>query len=333
MIPLSRNFNGIACAPVRSLAPLLLIVASHALADDDVVSIAASTKGTLFDQAGTAIAKVATNHGGLRSTLRNYTSANVFIPAIARGQVDFGVANQYEVMLALTGENYFSGRQHTNLRAIAVLFPLRIATYVQNDSDVRRIADLKGRRMPDGYVANKIILPLIDATLASEGLTRDDVIALNVPGVAAGADAFISGRTEGFLMALRAPKVREANARHGIRALPIDNTPESLAAIRKHMPVAYLALEEPAPGNPGIVEPTWVIAYDTLLIAGSETGEDTAYRMARSLFQNREQLLAASPAFRLFSTGEMAKDLTPVKYHPGAIRFYREQGLWPADAR
>ncbi|NIV18542.1 MAG: hypothetical protein GWN47_09105, partial [Woeseiaceae bacterium] len=82
---------------MKRLIPLLLLITGYALADTEVVSIAASTKGTLFDQAGTAVAKVATNHGDLRSTLRNYTSANVFIPAIARAQVDFGVANQYEV--------------------------------------------------------------------------------------------------------------------------------------------------------------------------------------------------------------------------------------------
>ena len=311
------------------LIPILLLLAAHATAASEVVSVAASTKGTLFDQAGTAVAKVATNKGELRSTVRNYTSANVFMPAIARGQVDFGVANQYEVMLAMSGQSHFAGRQQPELRAVAVLFPLRIATFVRLDSPVRRIADLKGHPMPDGFVANKIILPLIDATLAAEGLTRKDLIALNVPGLVGGADAFISGRTEGFLMALRAPKVREANARHGIRALPLENTRATLAAIRQHMPVAYFALEEPGPANPGIIEPTWVIAYDTLLFASTETSEENVYRMTRALFGNRESLIAASPAFRLFSRDAMAKDLGVVEYHPGAIRFYREQGLWP----
>jgi len=313
--------------------PLLTLLSLTGLAlganASEVVSVAASTKGTLFDQAGTAVAKVATNNGDLRSTVRNYTSANVFMPAVARGQVDFGVANQYEVMLAMTGQSHFTGRKQPNLRAVAVLFPLRIATFVKLDSPVQRIADLKGHRMPDGYVANKIILPLIDATFAAEGLTRDDVVALNVPGLVSGADAFISGRTEGFLMALRAPKVREANARHGIRALPLENTPATLAAIRQHMPVAYFALEEPGSANPGIIKPTWVISYDTLLFASTETSEDSVYRMTRALFDNRENLIAASPAFRLFSSDAMAKDLGVVEYHPGAIRFYREQGLWP----
>jgi len=314
---------------MKKMILILLLLSSDFAAADEVVSVAASTKGTLFDQIGTAVAKIATNNGELRSTLRNYTSANVFIPAVARGQVDFGVANQYEVMLATTGRSYFAGREQPGLRAVAVLFPLRIAAYVKLDSPVQRIADLKGRRMPDGYVANKIILPLIDAMLAAEGLTRADLVALNVPGLVGGADAFISGRTEGFLMALRAPKVREANARHGIRALPLDNTPETLAAIRQHMPVAYFALEEPGPANPGIVEPTWVIAYDTLLFASLETDDETVYRMTRALFDHKEYLVAASPAFRLFSRDAMAKDLGAVEYHPGAIRFYSEQGLWP----
>jgi hypothetical protein len=64
--------------------------------------------------------------------------------------VDFGVANQYEVMLAMIGQSHFAGREQPNLRAVAFLFPLRIATFVRLDSPVQRIADLKGHRMPDG---------------------------------------------------------------------------------------------------------------------------------------------------------------------------------------
>ena len=313
----------------KKINVLLLLLLPVPAGAGEVVSVAASTKGTLFDQAGAAIAKVATNHGNLATTLRNYASPNVYIPAVARGQADFGVANRFEMMLAVTGQNHFAGRQHANLRAVAVLFPLQIAIFVSQDSTVQRIADLKGRRMPDGYVANKIILPLIDASLAADGLTRSDLDSLNVPGTAAGADAFMSGRTEGFLMALHAPKVREAHARRGIRALPIENTPANLAAIRQHMPVAYLALEEPRPSNPGILESTWIITYDTLLFASTDTDDEAVYRLVRTLFENKKQLVDASPAFQRFGRDAMAKDLGILEYHPGAVRFYAEQGLWP----
>jgi TRAP transporter TAXI family solute receptor len=308
---------------------LLMFVPGHASDAREVISVAASTKGTLFDQAGTAVAKVATNHGGLRTTLRNYTSASVFVPAIANGDVDFGVANQYEITLALEGEGYFAGRRQANLRAVAVLFPLQTAMFVKQDAPYQRIADLRGRRLPDGYVANKIAIPLLDALLASDGLTRNDVVSFNVPGLVAGVDAFIAGRTDAFILALRAPKVREADARHDVRVLPIENTPANLAAIRRHMPVAYLALESPGPGSVGLDGPTWVMTYDTLLFASAETSAETVYQMTRALYANKQRLVEASPAFRGFHQEAMAKDLGNLEYHSGAIRFYKEQGLWP----
>jgi len=311
---------------------VFLFVLSLSAGASEIASVAASVKGTLFDQAATAVAKVATNDAGLRTTLRNYTSPNVFIPGIARGQIDFGVANQYEITLALTGQRYFSGRQQPNLRAVSVIFPLQIAIFVKQDSAIKRIADLAGHRMPDGFVAVKIMVPLLDAVLASDGLTRDDVRSLNVPGIVSSVDAFISGRTDGFLMAIRAPKVREAHARHGIRALPIDDTAEALDAIRQHMPVAYLSLEKPGPASPGVVEPTWVMTYDTLLVASTETSDELVYQMTRALHDNKQSLINASPAFRSFRRETMAKDLGVLEYHQGAIRFYEEQGLWPPSS-
>ena len=130
-------------------------------------------------------------------------------------------------------------------------------------------------------------------------------------------------------MALGAPKAREANARHGIRALAINNTKEALAAMREHMPVAYLSLKKPGPASPGIREPTWVMSYDTVLFASTETSDETVFQMTRALHENKQALIDTSPAFRAFTREAMAKDLGLLEYHPAAIRFYKEQGLWP----
>jgi hypothetical protein len=53
--------------------------------------------------------------------------------------------------------------------------------------------------------------------------------------------------------------------------------------------------------------------------------------MTRALYKNKQALINASPAFRAFTHEAMAKDLGLLEYHPGAIRFYEEQGLWPAS--
>ena len=145
-------------AATVSFAVALLGIAS---ASAETVGIAASKKGSLYDRSGTVIAKVVTNRGGLRVTLRNYTSPSVYIPAVNRGQVAFGLANRIEIALAVAGKGHFEGRKHPNIRAVTIMYPLRIAFFVKKDSPIKTIADLKGKKVPDGFVAQKIILKLM----------------------------------------------------------------------------------------------------------------------------------------------------------------------------
>jgi TRAP transporter TAXI family solute receptor len=315
---------------INIAAPALaatLAIASTAHAD--TVGIAASKKGSLYDRSGTAIAKVVTNKGDLQATLRNYDSPNVYLPAMNRGQIDFGLVNEYELEIAVKGQAHFEGRPHPNLRAVVIMYPLRNGVFVRKDSDVKTIADLKGKRIPDGYVAHKIILTLMDAVFATEGLTRADMNGVPVANIVAGADAFMAGKTDMFLFALGSPKVREAEAKIGIRALPIENTPENLAAIRKHMPVAYFKEEKPGKHNPGVTAPLWAMTYDALVIAHAGAKEDDVYKLVKAMHGNKPDLAKAFPVFNLFNAERMAKALPGIEWHPGAIRFYKEQGLWP----
>ncbi len=314
---------------VAAFVSFATALAVGGMAAAETVGIAASKKGSLYDRSGTVIAKVVTNKGGLSATLRNYTSPNVYLPAMNKGQVDFGLANQFELALAIKGEGHFKGRPMPNLRAVTIMYPLRVAFFVKKDSPIKTIADLKGKTMPDGYVAQKIILTLIDAELATVGLTRKDMKPVPVASVVAGADAFISGKTDGFLFALGAPKVREANAKHGIRALPLANTKANLAAIHKILPVAYLRPEKPHKANPGVLEPTRVIAYDSFVIAHTKTSDEAVYKLAKAMHENKKDLAKAFPIFNLFQPKRMAKKLDVIKFHPGAIKFYKEKGLWP----
>jgi TRAP transporter TAXI family solute receptor len=310
-------------------AALAATLAIASTANADTVGIAASKKGSLYDRSGTAIAKVVTNKGGMQATLRNYDSPNVYIPAMNKGQIEFGLVNEYELEIAVKGHGHFEGRPHPNLRAVVIMYPLRTGLFVRADSDIKTVADLKGKRIPDGYVAQKIILRLMDAVFATAGLTRDDMVGVPVASVVTGANAFIAGKTDFFLFALGGPKVREANAKIGIRALPIDNTPANLAAIQKHMPVAYFKREKPGKHNPGVTQEIWSMTYDALVIAHEGSSEDDVYNLVKAMHANKPDLAKAFPVFNLFNPKRMAKALPGIEWHPGAVRFYKEQGLWP----
>ncbi|MGH8670020.1 MAG: TAXI family TRAP transporter solute-binding subunit [Burkholderiales bacterium] len=313
---------------VASIAAALVAAAPAAQAQQ--VSIGTSNPGSIYHSSGSVIAKLLNEKAGVRATIQPFASPNVFIPAIDAGEMQLGLANIAELTWAVEGKEHFEGRPHKALRAVAILYPLRTGIFVRKDSPIKTIADLKGQAVLDGFTSQKVILPLLDAMYATAGLTRKDMRAVQVPNVVLGADLFASGRAEMFFFAIGAAKPKEVDASvGGIRMLSLPNTPQALAAVRQHFPPGYLRLENPSPANVGVLEPSYSLAYDALIFASAKTPDDVAYQTAKVMHENAKEMGAAFPPFRLFNAKVMAKDFGPLQFHPGAVKFYQEAGMWP----
>ncbi len=306
-----------------------LTLAVTATGQAQTVGIATSSPGSLFHNIGSAIAKVA-NDAGLVTTIQPATSPNQYLYIVNAGDIEFGVGNLQEFNYALEGKGWFGGRPNPNLRVVAMIMPLREAIFVRKDSDIMSIADLKGKRMVDGYTAQNTILPQLDAIYATAGLARADMQSVNVPSVVAGADAFIAGDSVGFIFAHGAGKVREADAAvGGLRALPIENTPGAVAAIKEHWPVGYLTKMEPGPASPGVLAEGWFIAYPQIVFTNKDVPDDLVYQMAKVIHDGKDSLAATFAPFGAFNPDkDMVGDTSPGQYHPGAIKYYKDIGLW-----
>jgi hypothetical protein len=204
---------------------------------------------------------------------------------------------------------------------------------VRKDSPIKSIADLKGKRVPTDYVSQKVIDVLTQGTLANAGLSYSDIQKVPVPNVVGGADEFAQGKADVFMFALGSGKVSETDAQvGGVRVLPVDPSPEAMTRLRKFIPVAYAIKLEPGKGLLGIVEPTWIYAYDYLLLANDKVADDVAYKLAKIMHDNKPALAAGFGALNGFDPGRMVKDTGVVQFHPGAVKYYKEIGAWPPKA-
>jgi TRAP transporter TAXI family solute receptor len=210
---------------------------------------------------------------------------------------------------------------------LAVIFPLLSSIFVRQDSPIKSLADLKGKRIPAGFSAQVTLDRIIDGILANGGLGRKDIVPVLVPNVIRGADDFAEGKIDGGFFALGAAKVLEVHRNTGgIRYLPLSDDPKAVERMKKHMGYAYVTEVKPGPAFAGISEPTKLMAYDYLVAVGSHVKDDVAYRIAKAMYENKAKLIESLGAFRGFNP-ELMNRAMPATFHAGSVKFYKEKGI------
>jgi TRAP transporter TAXI family solute receptor len=304
-----------------------LAVATPAAAQ--IYSLGTGKQGFFTYSAGAAIAKVAAD-GGLDLRVKPFGGTSAYVPGVNAGEQQFGLANELETHYAVTGEVIYKDKPQPDLRVVAVLTPLYSEFFVRKDSPIKTIADLKGKRVPSDYASQRVLDVLTKGSLANGGLGYDDVQKVPVPNVVGGADEFAKGNADVFMFALGSGKVSEVDAQvGGVRVLPVDHSKEAMDRLRKFIPVAYATQIEPGKGRAGVDSPTWVYAYDYLVLANSKVDDEVVYKLTKLMHDHKVELAANFGALNGFDPKRMAKDMGPVQFHPGAIKFYKEIGQWP----
>src|SRR2546425_13204669 len=68
------------------------------------------------------------------------------------------------------------------------------------------------------------------------------------------------------------------------------------------------------------------MAYDYLVAVGAHVKDDTVYRIAKAMSENKPKLTESLRAFNGFDPDNMHKTM-PAGFHPGAVKFYKEKGI------
>ena len=80
-----------------------------------------------------------------------------------------------------------------------------------------------------------------------------------------------------------------------------------------------------------MIEDTCFIAYDTYLAAGKNTPDHVVEAALKALFDNESQLGPIHPMLREWTRDRAAGADVTIPYHPGAIRFFKERGVWKPE--
>lgn len=320
----------------RTAFTALLALAAFTVspADAQTASIGTNPAGSVFYAIGSGLAKVAAEHTPVRLSVQPYTGTSTFVPLLDSGELDLGVNNAVDMGLAYRGPNFKIGGRNPfphapNLRLVMRGAPLMVAALVRKDSPIKTMADVKGRRVTGEYPANLAIWYNIFGELTSAGLGWSDVRVVPVPGLNEGIDALVQGRADVSSYALNAAKVREADSAVGVRHLSIDCSPEGekrLRTIPGYYPRRVKKGEAVA-----VTEDICAIAYDIYVVAGKTVSDAVLEGVLRAVWDHGAELAPIHVIFKEWTRDRMVSAEVTMPYHPTAIRFFKDKGLWKPE--
>lgn len=237
-----------------------------------------------------------------------------------RGELAFTLGDSLSLAWQGNAEMGFP-QKLDKLRGLATIYPNYIQIVASKESGIHSLDQLKGRRVSVG--APKSGTEVNARTVfAAAGLSYDDMDVQYLP-FGESVELMKNRQLDATLQSagLGVASIRDLATSIDIVVVPI---PEEVVA--KIDDPAYAAKTIPAGTYDGQDEAAPTAAINNVLVTREGVSDETVYTMTKALFDHLADLRAAHSAAEGISLEGAAKT-GAVPLHPGAERYYKEQGV------
>ena len=290
------------------------------------IAIGTNPAGTGAHALGSGLAAVASKATSVTGKVQPYNGPNAWMTLMENGELEYGIINILDSKMAATGTGNYK-KAYPSLRvAQGGVFPFTVSLVVRDKSDIKQLADLKGKRMAWDFGGHAINQTWQNAMLEMAALTGKDVKQVRFSNLNEAVRAVAEGKVDSSIVALGIGLVEEVNAMEPVRFLSLPDTPEANKILASYG--AKIVKAAPATGVKG---ETHVIGYPLQLATSTKVSEKTVYTMAKAWWENLAELQTIHPLFKRWTKDHQALTNFTIPYHPGAIKFFKEVGVWTAE--
>ena len=312
---------------LASLAALLL----GATLAQSQLSIATGGTGGTYYPVGGGYAELVNDYIEGYQAVAEVTGASVEnVGLISRGDADIALALADTVYQAYTGTGQLEGRQLENLRALGVAYANTVHIVTLADSGIESLSDLEGKVVSVGAPGSGTEVSA-QTLLNANGLTYDDIEErrLNFNETAA---ALRDGQIDAGFWSVGPPtsSILDLATTRDINILSLSDE-EIQSALEAEPTFARTVI--PSGTYPGQEEEVVTVGTPNVIVVAAEMDEELAYNFLDVLYSHIDEIIAIHPSGNQ-TTAQNSIESTPIPLHPGAIRYYEDQGLdIPDDVR
>ena len=312
----------------RLLGIILACCAFAGMAHAQQTRLSISTGGTggVWYPMGGAMANVLSKALPNTSVTAEVTGGSIDnIKLLASGKTDLGFSMVDAAYEGVTGTGKF--KEKVPMRTLAVVHPLVMHVVTVEGRGIDKIADLKGKRVSTGSPGSGTEVMAL-RILEAYGIDPAKDIQRERLSVSEAANALKDRKVDAFMHAagIPLPAVTDVAATPGVKVKLIDHADAVEAMNKKYGPIyargRVRAKTYSAQERDNLTANVWGVLY-----VNENMSEKTAYDVVKTLFEKQSDLVLAHRESENMTLENQTIGASPVAWHPGAIRFFKEKGV------
>lgn len=243
------------------------------------------------------------------------------VQMVEAGECQLAIIQNDVMSYAYTATDMFEGSApSTDFSAVATMYPEEVQIIA--NKNITSIDQLKGKKVSVGDAGSGVEFNARQI-LAAYGMSFDDIV-VNNQSFADSADSLKNGTIDAAFIVAGAPTtaVTELATSFEFNVLPIDD--EHIAALQKDY-AFYTKATIPADSYSCVKEDVQTVAVMATIIAANSVPEDVVYAFVKGLFDNKADIAAAHTKGELIDLDTAVSGIS-IPFHPGAAKYYAEQG-------
>lgn len=291
------------------------------------LSIATGGTGGVYYPLGGGLAAVLSKHvPGLQATAEVTGGSVDNLKLVGSGQPYVGFSMSDAAQDAYKGEDKFKSKK-VPVRTIAVLYPNRMHLVTVEGRNISKLSDLKGKHVSTGSPGSATEV-MAFRILEAAGLDKDKDVKRERLSVAESVNAIKDNKIDAFFWVggLPTAAVTDLANTPGTKIKMIDHA-ETVPIMNKKYGNLYVADTIPKAMYHGMTADNQQATVMNILVANENMDDKTAYNIAKTIFEKRDELIAVHKEAENFKLENQKTSATPVPFHPGAAKYYAEKGI------
>ena len=294
-----------------------------------IVTFAVPPEGASGYLIASGYSKALSTHTSIKKVvLQPFASASAWPVRMNTGEVNFAQHCGYEQILeAYHGTGPFkSVGPLRNIRNIATNYGLPWSVHVV-DPKVKSFADLKGKTL-FVQVSHTDHVTALTVLLKEAGLDyKKDIKVIPFRSPTEAVQGVATGRGDAIAFGL-IPSLVEIKRSKGMHSLPV--SADLAQKVKAADPVWGAAVISKGRGPLAPEADVPVLEIECGMAASAKTDADTVYQVIKTVYTHHDEWKGVHPLARQ-ATLKKALELVVVPFHDGAIRYYKEAGVWTPE--